>query len=631
MNEVLQKELEKNYSKVQKKDLQVKDNSEILLNGYNKKVKDFAATVKADNKDYTAVDKKIKDEHKGALKSIKDAYKDNASVIASNVKDANKKYEDDIAKADAKNLKEVTKQEGLIEKVNNAFDKENDKVLKDYEKSVEDTNKDIEKINGTFAADSEKLQEKLNDRKAKYDEKVAALNEKRDAKVAKFNETSQKKIEKLNEDINKQRAKTDKQVADLVPIYDEKMAEVNGLINEEKEEHENKAGNINSTLDSKVSRRNKFLEKAENENDTKAAKQQRKEIKQLQQNADRELKILQKAHEDRNKDLSAKKREINKNNLENVAAIEREFTSFKEDNLMQIELNKVALSDDITKTKLDTELKLLDELSKFDEFQSKHADNVANVLEKKDKAIQEQEDILVKFLVEFDKTNEINAAKHIEELAARDKELQIAAITKDSDYSLAKNALDVKIAKLDAEKDILDKKIDQDVLVNEENELLKYHRNDYDKQASGKTEFLLSQQALCEMAQERSKDVLDFEELEIENRSGLKVRFLEEQRIRIEKDYAELKGRIEHAFGVEEARFEGEIAAVAAKDKEAMIEFKNIKEEEIQQLVDEKKELDPQADKRRIKDLSDLINVNPEFDKLLKIAIIKSRPLLLLK
>ena len=608
MSEELQKGLDKNYSKVQKKELKVGEVAEKLLANYEKTVKDLAVVVKNENKDYKGIDKNIKDEHKSVLKTIKDEHKSKSSDVDSRVKDANKLYTDEIGKADAKNLKEVTKQEGLIEKANNASVKENEKVLKAYEKDVANKNDDIAKVASDFASDSAKLQEKHDDRKAKYDEKVAALTEKRDTKIAKLNEQSTSKIDKLNSDIENQRAKTDKQIADLVPIYDEKMAEVDALVNEELAEYENKTGNIQSTLDSKITRRNKFLEKAENENDTKAAKQQRKEIKELTVNADRELKIIRLAHEDRNKDLASKKREINKNNLEQIAAAEREFTSFKEDCLMQIELNKATLADDLTKTKLDTELKLLDELSKFDEFLSKHTVTVAEVTEKFEKANAVEEDLLEKLLVEFDKVNEINASKLEEELAIRAKDLQLAAIAKDNDYVLAQLKLDVTTAKLFAEQEILDRQLEQDVLMNEEQELLKYHRNDYDKQASVKTEFLSSQEAISELYQGRAKELLEYEELEVINRADLKVGFLETHRLRVEQDNKNLIERIENAFNQEKEFFENEISTLSDNDKAALSEFKLGKEEEIQELVDEKAELDPQADKRRIADLATKIN-----------------------
>jgi len=607
MSEILQKAMDKNYSKVQKKEIKLEEFSGKLISNYEKKVKELSTVLKDENKVQKAKDKEIKDEHKKVLKDIKDEYKVNTDAVSKKVKEANEKYSDEISKADSKNEKEVTKLNGLIERANNSYTKETEKVQKKYDSDVENGNNDLAKIEEKFQDDSAKLQEKFDERKAKYDEKVATLSEKRDTKIAKLNETSQKKIEKLLNDNDTQRAKTDKQLADLVPIYQEKLNEMEELIQEEKDEHDSKSGNIKSTLDSKVSRRNKFLEKAENENDSKAAKQQRKEIKQLQTNADRELKILAKAHEDRKKDLVAKKREVNKNNLEQIAAVEREYTNFKEDNLMQIELNKVSLSDTITKTKLDTELKLQDELSKFNDFEAKHAGQVGEVVKKKDLDVKDKEDELVKLEVEFDKENEINAAKLSEELANLEKGLQIAAFTKVHDYDLAKNKLDVALTKYQAEQDILDDKFATDNLVADESALLRYHRNDYDKQASVKAEFYNSQEALRLMMQERAQEVLAYEELEAENRANLKVKFLETQKSTLDGDFEKLKERIEYAYNQEEAYFRNEIEVLAAKDKDLLIEFTNGKEAEIQELVDEKKELDPQADKRRIRDLSETI------------------------
>lgn len=609
MNEDFQKELDKNYLKVQKKEIKVRESADKHMDKYNKRIKELGSILKEENKLQKEVDKKIKDDQKVTIKEIKDDFKEKTNLLTDKVKDVSKKNKEELEKADAKHLKETTKLNGLIEKENNSHNKENEKVLKQYEKDVSDNNGDIEKIEEDFQHSSAKLQEKYDDKKTKYDEKVVALNEKRDSKIFKLNETSAKKIEKLNKDIESQRGKSDKQIGAFVPIYEEKMGEINDLVTEEIQEHETKSGNITSTLDSKVSRRNKFLEKAENENDSKAAKQQRKEIKQLQQNADREIKILAKAHEDRNKDLTAMKRELNRNNLEQIAAVEREFTNYKEDSLMQIELNKVALSDDITNAKLNTDLKLQDELSKFNEFELKHTDNVADVVMGKDLEIKGKENDLAKLEVEFDKINEINVSKLEDEIVQKEKELKIADITKDSEYSLSNNTLAVKVSKLNAEKQILVDHNELDMIIAERTALNLYHRNDYDKQASIKNEFYNSQESLKVTMQDRAQELLDYEELEVENRSNLKVKFLEEQRARLDEEYKNLVERVENSYNKEKNFFDKEIEALASNDKAALTEFINEKEEQIQDKVDEKKELDPQADKRRIKELSEKIDL----------------------
>ena len=607
MSEVVQKELDKNYSKLQKKEIKVQENSEKLLAGYDKKVKALATTLKEDVKKQKEIDKQIKDEQKVQIKAIKDDYKEKTADVTKTVKETNDIYKKEIAKADDQLLKEETKQNGLIEKANNAYNKEKEKLQAKYDKDVEASNKEIDKINSQAKKDLDSLQEKYDAKLEKHNEKVATLTEKRDAKIAKFNEASAKKIAKFNEDITKQREKSDKQIADLDPVFDDKFAEVDGLIEAEKEDHENKVGNINSTLESKVTRRNKFLEKAENENDNKAAKVQRKEIKQLQQNADKEIKTLVVANIAKIKEFDARKKEISKNKLEQIAVIEREFVNFKESNLMQIEMNKATLADDITRAKLDTDLKLHDEDLKFNEFTNGSNKAKAERIEEQELKLQEQKHKQAELLIEFDKVNEINAHKLEQELAERNKEIKIAHITKDSDYNLSEIKRDVELAKLDAKQKVFDKENETNIIVNEEETLIKYHNNDATKLASVKNEFLNVQEETSALMQERARDILEYEELELENRTKIKTKFLEAQTKKLEKDHENLVARIETAFKQENDLYEEEIDKIAKEDQKELDKYKEAKEEEINEIVEEKNELDPQADKRKIKDLSDRI------------------------
>lgn len=607
MNEVLQKELDKNYAKVQKREMKVKETSEKLLADYDKKIKELATALKAENKELQALDKKFKDEHKETLKSLKADFKTKNADFNAKIKEANATYNAEIKKADEVFLKEETKLNGLIEKAKNADEKEIANVLKEKDKNLANLKKELEKIEANFVSDTEKLDKKLNDRKEKYDEKVASLKEKRDEKIAKLNETSQNKIAKLNNDIEEERAKKDKQLADLVPIFKKKMAEIDELLSGETDEYENKTGNIKATLDSKVTRRNKFLEKAENEGDSKAAKQQRKEIKQLQLNAERELKILKTGFEDRNKDLFIKKREINVNNLEKIAAIDKDFTSYSEDNLMQVEMNKVSLAHDITKAKLDTDLKLQDELSKFNEFEVKHKEVVAETLKEKEALVAIKEDEMTKLLIEFDQTNEVNVSKLKEEIASKKKELKIAEIRKDSDYTNSKIKLDTEINTLESEQRILERQLELDIEMNDANLELSFYKNDFDKQAAVKNEFLHSQNVSVELAQSRAKEILEFEELEVENRANLKIKFLEEQQKKNVKDLVNLRNRADNSFEGEKAFFESEIAILSDNDKSEIAEFRKKKELEIETLVEEKNKLDQVAEKKKIKELSDKI------------------------
>jgi hypothetical protein len=611
MNEEIQKELEKNYSKVQKQEIKVSEGAQKFLDKYDKTIGDLGKTLKSQAKDQKDADKKIKDDHKAALKGLKDAHKEDVKTLETNMKEVEKTYSNELEKAESDNNKEVAKLNTQIEKAQSNFEKQKEKLQKQYDKDVEASQKEIEKINTKAAKSLESAEAKLQERKVKYDEKVTSLNEKRDAAILKLNERSEKDIEKLNKTLETQRAKTDKQIAGLEPIYTSKMAELQKIIDSETEDFNTKTTNIKETLESKVTRRNKFLEKAENEKDAKAAKQQRKEIKQLEQIADKDLKALHKAYDDRMKDLDSKIKELNKNNLEQAAAIEREFVNFKEDILLQIELNKATLADEITKAKLDTDLKLLDELSKFDEFVAENTDEVSEIVKEQELALAEQTDIQAKLAIEFEKDNALNEFELETELASRNKEIKISNINKDSSESLSENVKEVELRKLEAQKEIRDHQFVQDEKLNDEDALIAYHEVDLEKLNSVKSEFLEAQNATQKLFEERASEILKYEELELENRVKLKVKFLNEQLKRLDKDYNNLVAVIENAFAQEKNLYEIRIGEIAEEDRKEFAKFKDEKEKEIAELTKEKADLDPE-NKARLKEVLGLIESNKQ-------------------
>ena len=607
MNDVIQKELEKNYSKVVKKDLQVKEGIEKLTNAYEKTKKSNATNLKGELKEFTGTDKEINQAHKAELEKIKDYNKDQLAGVKVKETEVSKNHEEAEEKSVQKLEKEIARLEKAKEKLNSDFEKLTQKVLAQYNKDVEANQKEQDKISKDNVSEQEDLQEKYNDKEAKYNEKSAALNEKREAKITKLNEASTKKIEKLNDGIVKQREKVDKQLADAVPIFEEKLEEVNALLAQEQAEFESKLGDIKETLDSKLQRRNKFLEKAENENDSKAAKIQRKEIKQLEQSADREIKTLEKAHNDRKVDLEAKKLELLKNNLEQIAAVEREFVNFKEDNLMQVEINKVTLADEITKAKLDTELKLQDELAKFSEFAAKHKDQTAKALKESELALNEQKDLEMKLVIEFDKTNQQNEIQLNEDLSLNLKDQQIAELAKINECSVNDVDLAINLAKLENEREVQNFQTESDTLENDKLSAIKLHESDNKKLAGVKAEFLSNQEALVVLYQKRAEELLEAEELEINNRVNLKVKFLETQIKRVEQDLKTLVSDIELSNKQELNLYNKEIEKIASADQKEVTAFKQSEEDAIQALVDEKKELDPKADKARIMELDSII------------------------
>lgn len=600
MNEAIQKQLDKNYKNVAKKDVQTQEAFQKQSDKFEALKKANATTVKNEMKDLLQSEKEVKNTEKAELKTIKETNKDQLAAVKVKQDETNKKYDELELKSQSKLQKELERLATQKEKLNAAYQKLSENVESQYNKDVEANQKEQQRIEQEGQKTQEKLATEFAEKQAKHVEKIAQIEEKRDALIAKLNEQTEKKIAKLEEGVVKQREKVDKQLADQVPIFEEKLKEIEELIAREQNEFETKRKDINDTLNSKVERRNKFLEKAENENDAKAAKIQRKEIKQLEQAADREIKALEKTHTDRQTDLSVKKKELLKNNLEQIAAIEREFVNFKEDNLMQIELNKVTLNDEITKAKLDTELKLLDEKAKFNEYTQKLNDEQAKEQKETELKQIEQRDLLQKLLIAFNKTNADNLHQLEEDIALNQKEVQIAELQKLNESANIECDRNIALAKLESDKEIANHQCDFDTIKSQKQSLIKQFKLDSDRLASVKSEFTSNQEGLAAKLQERAEKLLELEETEILNRINLKVAQLNEQVSFIEDDYLQIASTIELALNQELDQYNKEIEKIAAEDQKALQDYKTETETLIQSLVEEKKELDPKADKDKI-------------------------------
>ncbi len=608
MNEQVQKELEKNYGKVQKKEFDLNNNIDKLNQSFEKEVKANQTELNNDLKAFKAVDKEIKDSHKESEKKLKETQKDNLAANKVKVTEANKKHQTEEEKLIAKYQKEIDRLEKAKAKIEANNEKLVASTLKAFDKDVAANKKEQEKLQEESNKMQALLQEKFDEKLAKYNEKVVSLNEKRETQLQKLNDSFTSRNEKLEEGIKSQREKSDKQLADYVPIFTEKIEQVEELISNEQSEYETKLNDIKDTLQSKLDRRNKFLEKAENENDTKAAKIQRKEIKQLQQSADKEIKSLEKAHAERKVDLNNKKKEVLKNNLEQKAAVEREFVNFKEDNLMQIEVNKVTLADEITQTKLNTELKLQDELAKYNEFLAKHNEKAANELKKSNLKIEEQADLAVKLQIQFDLINKTNELQYLEDLALNEKDVQITELEHKNNLDLNNLVLEEELAKLASEKDIQEKESVKDLTVNDLDANNKYHQNDASKLTSTIAEFNKNQDSFTQLYEKRAEELNEFEAVEINNRFTLKQKFIEAQLKRVEANLKTHVTEIEKAFKQETALYNKEVEKIASEDQKAVIKFKQDEEAAIQELVDTKKELDPKEDKNRIIELDQEID-----------------------
>ena len=600
-NEMFEKTLNKNYGTVQKKEIKLAELKGKFAKDFSSNTASSIKTLNKELKSHQTLDKGIKTKYIGNLKELKTNHLTHKKDIDSRVKHFNLEYQ--------KELKNSAMKFDATNKVLNDLVAEantnNEKLIKDindkFVKDIAASEKEKVNIEVKGEKDVSNLVSELKETQEKYETLVVTLNEKRDSKAEKLNAALVKKVEKFTAEIEKEQLKTDKVLADLVPPYEEKLADIDEKILKERHRFQNKESAIKSALDSRVARHEKFLKKAIAQGDNKSTKEHRKNIASLEKEADKELRLLSKEHEDRHSILRNKKKDFLTTELNKKAAIKIEFTKFKEDKLYQIASSKAALANDLQTSVLNTRQQLEDELNKYNEYFANNDRNQAEVIKLKDLELEKQDDIQVALKIMFDKTNQINDVKHQEALSVKDSEFEAAKQLKATEEILAKIALDVELAKLESEREVAEKELAQAIKINDKNELIEYHNNDFNKQASVNQEYLKYQSEYTNLFDVRAKAISEYEELEINNRADLKLALLEKHRVLVLKDFETISNKINQVFETEKAMFEVEINKLAKGALAELEKYETESSEEIAAIVDKRNALDPRAYKKEIK------------------------------
>ncbi len=607
-NEMFEKKLKKNYGTVQEKEISVAENNLKLAKEFSTSTVNFSKTLKQEMNKHITRDKEIKKISVTNIKELNTKHSAHLKEIDNQVKNNQLAYQNDLLhsleKYDADNLK--------LNNLLKALNKDNEKTIKEtlmqYEKDVE--NSELEKVNISESAEKEikNLLSTLKDAQDKYESLVAKLNEKTAAKLEKTNVTATKKIEKLTTEIEKEQIKKEKVINDLLPLFEESLKSIDEKLSAEKEKYQTRELAIKSTLDSKVARHEKFMKKSLKDNDQRAVKQHKKEITVLEKNAERELKILAKEHSGKFDVLNNKKKDIISANKNKIAGYETDFVKLKEEKLYQIEFCKVTLKHDLEKSTLITKQQLEDELNKYNECYANNECKQAEITKIKEMDIEKQGDLQVNLKSIFDKANQINVVKHQEALSIKEKEFKNTEITKSSEEVLAKLILDVELAKLENERIISEKELTQSTNLFEENKLIEYQNNDFNKQASINNEYLKYQKELSNLYINRANLISKYEELELSNRIALKVAFLEKQKVSLTNDFDGIVNKINSVFESEKAMFELEINKFAEQALENLASLELETNNKIKIMVEKKDALDPRAYKKEIKVLDKEIN-----------------------
>ena len=339
------------------------------------------------------------------------------------------------------------------------------------------------------------------------------------------------------------------------------------------------------------------------DNDQRAAKQHKKEIAILQKNAEKELKLLTAEHSDRAKEFAPKKRVLIHKNLESVADISKKLIQFREEKLFEIESHKSNLNSDIEVLKLGTDLKIQEELNKYNEIERDNAIKLIGVSLKQELDLEQVLDTQSKLEIVFNKEKAYNKLKHDEALANKAKEFNVFGVNNEEGLKIAKLRKTIEITKLDNETELAEKELVLDIKVNEENEKIDYHNLDFIVQGQISNENLLYQTEFKSLFEAREDSLLAYEELEANNRALLKVKFLEAQKAKIEADKDAFIKKINTSSEAEKVLYEQEKEKVSSKDLEELKIYEEEANKNIENITIKRDTLDRKENKKEIKEL----------------------------
>ena len=596
-----EKELNRKYGKVQIEENKFKEHLVKKEKKFLGDTKKISTEYKKDLKTHADFDKEITNKFKDSLKVIKENHLNLLKDIQKRISGLEKDNKKALEVATKEYEGETTRLNELLVTLNSDLEKLNEDVLKAYNKDLSKSEARKVSLVEQSVMDINNLLTQLKEAQENYEILVSKLNEKRDEKQEKLQASNVKKIDKIQIEIEKEESKIAKSINDLKLPYEEKLAVIEEKIKVENDKFTTKDSAIKSTLESKVARHEKFMNKSMRDNDSRAVKQHKKEIAVLEKNAEKELKLLSKEHDERFEVLKDKKNELMTSNLNKIASFESDLVKSKEEKLYQIDLNKATLNNDIEMSTLSAKQTLEDELNKYNVYYSENERSQSEVKYNEELALEKEKDYQVHLKLTFDETNKANVVKHQEALASRDKELKLSEFVLNSEHVLSNLAKEAELSKLKNEKEVSEKELILTIQINNKNEYIEYHKNESNKFASNSNEFYNYQNEVTSLLKDRAIVVSSYETIELNNRVNLKVAFLEKQLVLLEKDCSRIIEKTNEFFENEKAVFEVEINKLSKGALADLSKFEDKSNEEIKALVDKKNALDPKAYKKEIR------------------------------
>jgi len=600
-NELFEKSLHKNYGTVQKKENAIAELNVKLAKEFSSNTMGLTKTLNKEMKSHQVSDKEIKNKYKEKLKEIKINNAAAIKDIESRIKKLDIEYKNTlIIKLDKQNNPLQTLDDILAE-LNTNNEKLINDINKQYKREIATNEKEKLKIIKQGEKDILSLVNELKETQEKYESLVVDLNEKREASAEKLTILSEKEIKKINKEIEKNQLKIDEMLLASVQPYEKKLADLEENILNEENKFKNKENAIRATLDTRVTRHQKFLKKAIAEGDNRSAKEHKRNIISLEKEMEKELKLLLKEHQDKHIILSKIKNDFITENNNKIANIKIEFVKFKEDKLYQIEVCKAKLTNDLQMLILNTRKQLEEELNVYNEYFANNKSKQAEIIRDKDIELQKQFNIQATLKIKFDEDISVNEAEYQESIAVKKSEFETNKQPETTEQKLAKVEFDINLAKLNTDKKIIEIELPHLIKINEKNELIEYHINDFNKQESVNKEYLDYQNDYSNMYINRAKYLSEYEELEMNNRIDLKLSFLEKERKYLLTDFEKISQKIKQVYETEKAMFYAEINNVSKDAVEKLELYKTDLNNQINALVDKKNTLNLKAYKKEIK------------------------------
>jgi len=565
--EEILKILEKNYKETQVQELSVYDKVIEQHTAFTKDAKEL-------DKERTAEFKKIDKDEKAEIERVKAQIADIEQKHQAHLADVETRKE----AAQQLYTKELTEsaqnEQGLLDgkqKEIDAINKSFDKALKELDKQLkldlDASNKQILASQEKGAKDQASFEVKISDLKAKYEAKVVTLQEKQQHKLEKLLEVHAKKVESIQAAIVSEKESADKKAVLKQAVYEEELEEINEKITFEKDEFEQKFASIKDSAEKRIAVREKHLQRAISDNDQRSAKQHKKDIAKFKKEIEHDLAVLQKNYDQQSQVSAAYPIKFKKDYLEECANREREFVDFSQQKQLELDNLKIQLTFDQENTKLEYQKLLAEELDKFNNDYAQIREKQETVKSQQIQDEEQEKHTQELFQIEWDRATKTEQENHKDDLETKAKEQRVIQLHKVAEDDLAQNTLSDTLARLESEVEVAEVTLAHDKTEAKLKKQIKLHTFQDKRHQAHKNEFLAYQQQLAPLFNNRAKEILAYDELEINNRLALKLAFYNEEQKTLDKDYELLTAKVDTMYTEEATFFEAQIEDIAGSQK----------------------------------------------------------------